>query len=177
MTKPLMLAAAASLAVSACATREPVRTVFLSAPGAHHYIHASGSGRDRVVVIRDRHARGPLIVNGRYVDLGRDGRFAGPDPEVLARITREARLRGEEARWRAEEARRRGAEARLRGEEARRRGEEARRRGAEARLRGEEARRRGEEARARGEEARRRAERLREQCERGEIDCEIIVIR
>ena len=181
MTKPLFLAAAASLALSACVAPQPTRTVFLSGPGAHHYIHASGTGRDRVVVIRDRHAHGPMIVNGRYIEgYG----MSAADREALARITRDARLRGEDARRRGEDARRRGEEARQRAEEgvrrgaeARWRGEEARRRGEEARLRGEEARRRGEQARARGEEARRRAEDLRGRCERGEIVCEIIVIR
>lgn len=162
MTKPLLLAAAASLALSACAQPrpEPMRTVFLSGPGAHHTIHRYADGGQRVMVIRNRDARGPLIINGRYIEsFG----MSPADREALARITRDAQLRGEDARRRGEDARRRGDEARLRGEEARRRGEEARRR--------------GEEARARGEEARRRAERLREQCERGEIDCEIIVVR
>lgn len=165
MTRPLLLAAAASLALSACAQTHPApRTVFLSGPGVYHFPHPSGRGTE-VLVIRGRDGRGPLVVRDRWDD-GRMTRLH-PDSEAFARITRDIEAR-------AAEVRRRGEEARQRGEEARRRGEEARRRGEEARRRGEEARRRGEQARARGEELRQHAERLHQQCLRGEIRCQII---
>lgn len=153
MTKLFLLAAAASLALSACATRpEPVRTVFLSGAPSHHAFHASG-GRN-VVVIRGRDARGPVFLNGRQIDATRMARLARPDAEALARLRRDAEALGADAR---------------------RLGELARRQGDAARLQGEAARRQGEAARASGEEIRREAQRLRELCERGQVRCEIII--
>lgn len=196
MTKTLLLAAAASLALSACAQTQPYPpgAVFLSQPGNYVY---SGPHGSRTVVIRDRQAprseryaysdartsgagvvvrrgRGPLFVNGRYIHGGSGAEWTAADPEMAARLTRDAERRAAEARLRGEEARRRGEEAGRRAEEAVRRSAEARLRGDEARRRGEEARRRGDEARVRGDEVRAMAERLRQQCERGEIRCTVV---
>jgi len=150
----LFLLAAAGLALSACAHPGPERgaMVFLSGPG--QYVIPDGAGGTRVVVINGRTPSRSLIAGDRYYVQP----LSRAEHEMLARLSRDARLRADEARRLGEVARQRGAEARRLGEEAR--------------VRGEEARRRGEEARARGEDLRRRAEGLREQCERGEIQCE-----
>jgi hypothetical protein len=164
MIKPLLLAAAGLSLTSCAAPRpEPVRHVFISGPGEHHVIHRSARGPNRVVVLRGRDGKGPLILNGSSWN----GAELTPEQRAnIDRITRDARALGEEAR-------RVGALAQLQGEAARRRGEEARLRGEAARLRGEAARARGEAARARGEAMRVEADRLRGQCERGEIECQI----
>lgn len=164
MFKPLLLAAA-GLSLTACAAPrpEPVRHVFISGPGEHHIVHHGARGPNRVVVLRNRDGKGPVILNG---STWRGAELTPEQRADIARITREARALGEEAR-------RMGQLAQLQGEAARRRGEEARLRGEAARLRGEAARARGEEVRARGEALRLEADRLREQCERGEIACQI----
>ena len=172
MTKSILLLAAAGMALTACAAPQPTRAVFISGPGAHRYIHPE-DGRNRVYVIRHgdgaasraeirAHARREAEFARRHAELAR--RHAGearrmallarPDPEVMARITREARAAGEAGR-------RAGEAGRLAGELARRNSDMARLR--------------SEQARSRAAEIRREAERLRAQCERGEIQCEIIV--
>jgi hypothetical protein len=156
MFKPLMLAAAASLALGACATRpEPVRTVFINSSQGHHAFHAprGAHGGSNVVILRNRDGRGPLIINGQRID-GRRLALAPLEPEALAQLRRDAEAMGAHAR---------------------RMGELARKQGETARLQGETARAQGEAARAQGAEIRREAQRLRELCERGQVRCEIII--
>lgn len=160
MLKPILLAAAAGLTLSACAAPQPTRHVFISGPGAERvYVIRHSDGRYAREAARDarRHAR---YARQEARAAVRIARLDVPHPSEIDRIVREARAAGEAGRLAGERARVLGETARLRGEDARRRGEEAR-------VRGEEARRRGEIIRA-------QAERLREQCERGEIACEIV---
>lgn len=168
MTRPLFLLAGAALALSACAQPQPTRTVFISGPGVQSYAHGGGSvvvqrfhrgQRDRVVVIQQRDGRpmsaahqAEAIRHGEAArrharEAVRMARLYRPDPDELARITREARAAGEAGRRAGEIARRHGDVARLQGEQVRRH----------------------------ADEIRRNAQRLRQQCERGEIQCEIII--
>lgn len=156
MFKPLLLAAAASLALGACATRpEPARTVFINSGHGHHAFYAprGGHGGSNVVILRNRDGRGPLIINGHRVEGGRLA-LAPLEPQALEQLRRDAEAMGAQAR---------------------RMGELARKQGDAARLQGEAARAQGDAARAQGAEIRREAQRLRELCQRGQVRCEIII--